>query len=160
MQNVYITRIAKYLPNEPVSNDEMESTLGVIACHPSRTRTFVLGQNGIKTRYYAIDKQGHITHNNAQLTAAAIANLADDRFRLDAIELLCCGTTTPDQLVPSHASMVHGILGNGPGDQFVCRSMLFQHASIQVRIHVGQIWEHAQFPVYWVGGCVSFAACS
>jgi 3-oxoacyl-[acyl-carrier-protein] synthase-3 len=114
MREVYITRIAKSLPNDPVSNNEMECILGIIHGRPSRARKIVLRQNGIKTRYYVINKQGQITHNNAQLTAQAIRNLTDEHFALADIELLCCGTTSPDQLVPSHASMVHGILKNRP----------------------------------------------
>jgi 3-oxoacyl-[acyl-carrier-protein] synthase-3 len=114
MHDVYITRMAKCLPNEPVSNEEMENILGMINGHPSSARNYVLFLNGIKTRYYVRNKQGRITHNNAQLTAEAIKNLIDEHFTLQDIELLCCGTATPDQLVPSHASMVHGILENRP----------------------------------------------
>jgi 3-oxoacyl-[acyl-carrier-protein] synthase III len=114
MTEVYITRIAKFLPNGPVSNEEMESILGMVNGHPSRARKIVLRQNGIKTRYYAINRQGDITHNNAQLTAEAIRRLTDERFTQQDIELLCCGTSSPDQLVPSHASMVHGVLKTGP----------------------------------------------
>jgi 3-oxoacyl-[acyl-carrier-protein] synthase III len=112
MNDVYINRLAKYLPNDPVSNDEMEAVLGMVNHQPSRARKIVLRQNGIKTRYYAINKQGQITHNNAQLTAEAVKKLTDEEFTLNDIQLLCCGTTSPDQLVPSHASMVHGILKN------------------------------------------------
>jgi 3-oxoacyl-[acyl-carrier-protein] synthase-3 len=112
MNGVYITRIAKYLPNDSVSNDEMEGILGMLDGQPSRTRKIVLRQNGIKTRYYAINKQGQITHNNAQLTAEAIRKLTDEHFSLQDVELICCGTTSPDQLVPAHASMVHGVLKN------------------------------------------------
>jgi 3-oxoacyl-[acyl-carrier-protein] synthase-3 len=112
MHDVHITRVAKYLPNHPVSNDEMEDILGLVDGQPSRTRKIVLRQNGIKTRYYAINKQGQITHNNAQLTAEAIKGLIDEQFTLQDVELICCGTTGPDQLVPSHASMVHGVLKN------------------------------------------------
>jgi 3-oxoacyl-[acyl-carrier-protein] synthase-3 len=114
MNDVYITRIAKYLPNDPVSNDEMESILGMVNCQPSRARKIVLRQSGIKTRYYAINKHGQITHNNAQLAAEAIKKLTYEKFTLQDIQLLCCGTTSPDQLVPSHASMVHGVLKNRP----------------------------------------------
>lgn len=34
------------------------------------------------------------------------------------VTLLACGTSTPDQLLPSHASMVHGELGNFPMEIF------------------------------------------
>jgi len=114
MGDVYITRIGKYLPNEPVTNNEMEGILGMIKGEPSQARPLVLLQNGIETRYYVHNKHGEATHNNAQLTAAAIQNLTDENFTLNDIELLCCGTTTPDQLVPSHAAMVHGLLNNHP----------------------------------------------
>src|SRR5258708_553424 len=114
MEDVYITRIAKYLPNEPVSNDEMEGILGMVNGEPSRARHIVLAPNGIDTRYYVHNKRGEATNNNAQLTVAAIHNLTDEEFTLNDIELLCCGSTTPDQLMPSHAAMVHGVLNNRP----------------------------------------------
>ncbi len=113
MNDVYITRVSKYLPNKPVSNDEMEAKLGIINGVESKARRLVLRNNKIKTRYYAIDDKGNVTHNNAQLTTEAIKSLCDDEFKSDQIELLSCGTTSPDQILPSHAAMVHGILKNG-----------------------------------------------
>ena len=35
MPSVYINKIAKFLPNEPIENDEMELVLGKIANNPS-----------------------------------------------------------------------------------------------------------------------------
>lgn len=107
---VYITRLAKYLPNDPVSNEEMEEILGKINGKPSRAKTLVLRNNKITNRYYALDKHGKSTHTNAELTAEAIKSLADNDFRLNDIDLLACGTTSPDQLLPSHTAMVHGEL--------------------------------------------------
>ncbi|SDD62693.1 3-oxoacyl-[acyl-carrier-protein] synthase-3 [Pricia antarctica] len=112
MKDVYITRIAKFLPNKPVDNEQMEEKLGVINGKASKARRLVLRNNKIKTRYYAIDENGNVTHNNAQLTAAAIEALCDDKFTTKDIELLSCGTSSPDQILPSHASMVHGFLKN------------------------------------------------
>ncbi len=112
MKEVYITKIAKFLPNKPVSNDEMESRLGLINNKPSKARRIVLRNNQIKTRYYAIDEQGKTTHNNAQLTKEAIELLCNDDFKTTDIELLSCGTSSPDQILPSHAAMVHGFLKN------------------------------------------------
>jgi len=110
MKNVYITRTGHFLPNDPVSNDEMEKRLGMIDDQPSRARRIVLRNNGIKERYYAIDSSGNVTHNNAELTKEAIKNLCDVDFTEDNIELISCGTSTPDNLLPAHASMVHGLL--------------------------------------------------
>jgi len=113
MKDVYITRIAKFLPNEPIDNEQMEEKLGIINGKNSKARRIVLRNNQIKTRYYAIDDNGNITHNNAQLTKEAIELLCDDTFTTKDIELLSCGTSSPDQILPSHASMVHGFLKNG-----------------------------------------------
>ena len=113
MNNVYITRLSKYLPNKPIGNDQMEDKLGKIDGESSKARRIVLRNNKIKTRYYAIDDEGNITHNNAQLVSEAIENLCDDTFSKNEIELLSCGTSSPDQILPSHASMVHGFLKNG-----------------------------------------------
>lgn len=112
MSDVYITRVSKFLPNQPISNDEMEGKLGVINGKVSKGRRIVLRNNQIKTRYYAIDDAGNVTHNNAQLAKAAVDNLFDQNFTDQDMELLSCGTSSPDQILPSHAAMVHGFLKN------------------------------------------------
>ena len=112
MFEVYITKSGKYLPNNPISNDEMEIYLGLINDISSKARRIILRNNKIVSRYYAIDKWGNSTHNNAQLTENAINELFDDSFTVNDMELLSCGTSTPDILLPSHAAMVHGLLKN------------------------------------------------
>lgn len=109
---VYINNLAKYLPNEPVSNDEMEDILGLVNGKPSRSKNIILRQNGIKNRYYVIDKNGDVRFSNAEITALAIQNLENDKFSVNDLEVLSCGTSLADQLLPSHASMVHGKLKN------------------------------------------------
>jgi len=109
--NVYINKIAKFLPNTPVTNDEMEDVLGKIADKPSRARRIILKSNGIKQRYYVINKEQNICYSNAQITANAIRNLDID---LNDIECLSCGTTLPDQIMPNHGVMVHGELQASP----------------------------------------------
>lgn len=100
MKDVYITRISKFLPNDPVDNDQMEEKLGVINGKASKARRIVLRNNQIKTRYYAIDEQGNTTHNNAQLAAKAVEGLCDDEFTVKDIELLSCGTSSPIRYFP------------------------------------------------------------
>jgi len=90
----------------------MEDFLGKINQIPSKARRIVLRNNGIKTRYYALDKTGNVTHSNAELTSNAITNLFDAQFTKNEVEVLSCGTSTPDLLLPSHAAMVHGLLQN------------------------------------------------
>ena len=105
---VYITSTSVFLPNSPVGNEDIENVLGMIAGKPSRARRIVLRNNGIRQRYYAIDPlTGQTTHSNAQLTAAAIRGLTS----MEGIDCLVTGTSTPDQLMPSHGVMVHGELG-------------------------------------------------
>lgn len=113
MKEVFINKISKFLPNRPISNDEMEEKLGLINGKSSKGRRIVLRNNQIKSRYYAIDDDGNITHNNAQLTKEAILSLCEGILDPTEIELLSCGTSSPDQILPSHAAMVHGFLKNG-----------------------------------------------
>jgi len=112
MFEVYITRAAKFLPNEAVSNDEMESYLGLINDTASKARRIILRNNKILSRYYAVDKTGKSTHSNAELTYNAIEQLFDENFTAQDLEVLSCGTSTPDIFLPSHAAMVHGLLKN------------------------------------------------
>lgn len=107
MKEVYITGLSKFLPNEPISNDEMESVLGMIGGKPSRARRIVLRNNGIKTRYYSLRKDGTFSHSNAELVVEAVKGLGAD---LDSVDVLSCGTSASDQSLPSHTAMVHGLL--------------------------------------------------
>jgi 3-oxoacyl-[acyl-carrier-protein] synthase-3 len=108
---VYITKTSKFLPNEPVPNEDMELYLGYINDKPSKSKSIVLRNNGIKTRYYALTKGGKPTHTNAQMTALAVKELfKDNPEKITEIDLLSCGTSSPDQMMPSHGVMTHGWL--------------------------------------------------
>ncbi len=108
MNEVYINKISKYLPYEPILNDEMEEALGMVGGTPSKARRIVLRNNGIKTRYYCFS-EGKPTLTNADMTAKAVEGILKKSSSLK-IDLLSCGTTSPDQTLPSHAAMVHGLL--------------------------------------------------
>jgi 3-oxoacyl-[acyl-carrier-protein] synthase-3 len=107
LKEVYITGLAKFLPNEPISNDEMESVLGMIGGKPSRARRIVLRNNGIQTRYYSLRPNGTLSHSNAELVVESIKKLGAD---LNEVDVLSCGTSASDQALPSHTAMVHGLL--------------------------------------------------
>ena len=114
---VYINSTSAFFPNDPVPNDDMESYLGFINGKPSKSKSIVLRNNGIKNRYYALTKEGKPTHTNAQMTALAVKELfKDDPDKLKEIELLSCGTSSPDQVMPSHGVMTHGWL---PGSRAI-----------------------------------------
>lgn len=110
---VYITRTATFLPNAPIANDEIEGILGMVNGKPSKARSIVLRNNGIKTRHYAFGN-GQSTHNNQQLAAQAVKSLFNEATPISSLELLAVGTSSPDQLLPSHAAMTHGELGIQP----------------------------------------------
>ncbi len=111
MNKVYITKLSKFLPNEPVSNSKMEDYLGFVNNRPSRTKSIILRNNKIQTRYYALDKEGNTTHSNAQLCAEAIKGLENENFSLHEMQLLSGGTTSPDLILPSHTTVVQNELG-------------------------------------------------
>ena len=111
LNEVYITRTASFFPNNPVSNDDMEEYLGYINNKPSKSKRIVLRNNGITNRYYALEKGGKVTHTNAQMTALAVKALfTNTPDEIKSVQLLSCGTSAPDQIMPSHGVMVHGWL--------------------------------------------------
>lgn len=120
---VYITKAGKFLPNQGIENDEMEEYLGFINHLPSKSKQIVLRNNGIKQRFYALDKKGNPTHSNSQIVALAIRNMFDNNIdEIKKIDLLSCGTSTPDQMIPSHGLMVHGWLPEANGIEVVSLS--------------------------------------
>lgn len=115
--NVFITAVSAFLPGQPVRNDDLDRYLGKVERIAARTRQIILANNGIESRHYAIDPEtGAATHSNAQLAAEAVRRLAPqgEEWSSRFLECLCCGTSSPDQLMPGHGVMVHGELGVGP----------------------------------------------
>jgi len=142
---VYITASSAFLPNAPVFNKDLDQYAEMFGGRVSkRIKRMILGSNGISARYYAIDRDtGQPTHSNAQLTAEAIRRLNPyDDFTIDDIRSLCCGTASPDQIIPGHASMVHGCLGNQPCETYsfsgICGSGMaaLKHAFLSVKAEV------------------------
>lgn len=138
---VYITDTSIFMPNDPVPSEEMEEYLGYINDKPSKSKKIVLRNNGIKTRYYALTKEGVATHTNAQMTALAVKALfRDNPEKIKDVELLSCGTSSPDQMMPSHGVMVHGWLPEAEAIEVVspsgvcCAGMhAFKYAYMAVR---------------------------
>jgi len=118
MKPVYINGLASFLPGEPVGNEAIEEVLGCIGSIPSRTKKRILKNNGITSRYYAIEPgSGVQTHSNAQLAAEAVRRLqASCPAAAGPVESLCCGTSSPDLLMPGHGVMVAGELQLPPCD--------------------------------------------
>ena len=136
MNNAYIVKVEKFLPNKPISNDEMESFLGTINCNESKSRRLILRNNGIKKRYYALDSDGNITHSNAQLAAVAVRKLFDDKTKLENIDLLTSGTSSPDVIQPSHALMVHGELGGDHNLETLTAQELVMQGCFHLSMHI------------------------
>lgn len=112
-KGVYIVGTGQFLPNDPVPNDAINEYLSIVNTELETVRRSILMQNGIKQRYYAIDKFGKRTHTNAEMCSRAMLNacLAANR-EVSSVQFLSAGTTVADLLVPSYASMVHGLLSD------------------------------------------------
>lgn len=115
-RNAYVTGLGVCLPNAPVGNDKIEQVLGRLSRQSAAVKRRALMNNGIKSRHYAIDPlTGRFTHTNAEMTAEAV-RAACERAGVTPADIAClaCGTSCADQLIPSHASMVHAALGCPP----------------------------------------------
>ncbi len=111
MQSVYVVGAGIFLPNQAVKNENLENILGIINGVPSRTKTRIMAGTGITSRHYAIDPETRKqSHTNAEMTALAVRNAAANYQLPLEVDLLCSGSSSPDQMVPSHGLMVHGEL--------------------------------------------------
>lgn len=141
MKSVFITAAGSFLPNQAISNDEMEDYLGRVNGKPSSAKSRILKQNGILGRYYALDKNGKTTISNAKMAAEAIrAGLERSNLRPGEVELISVGTTQADLPVPGFASQVHAELNTPPCElasfQSVCASgiMALKNAFAQIAL--------------------------
>ena len=143
MEKVYITASGIFLPNEPVNNEDAEDFLGKINGRGSAVKARILKQNGIKTRYYAIDRNQQTNFSNARMAAlAAEAALAKSSLLPADVQLLATGTTQGDLPVPGFASMVHGELKFSNCEvasfQSVCASGMMAIKNAYVQIKAGE----------------------
>lgn len=115
LTDVYINRVAAFLPNAPVENDQIEQILGQIGELPSRVRKMILRSNAIKTRHYAIDPiTRETTHSGTELAVEAIKGLFAQGLKANDVSCLACGTSYPDQIMPGQGVMVHGLIPDAP----------------------------------------------
>lgn len=135
----YITSVGKYLPGDPVTNDQMETRLGQVGNRPSALRERVLKQNKIEQRYYAIDNRQRTMISNAGMAAEAVRDaIAGSTMTLADVRLLVTATSQGDLPLPGFASMVHGELAMPPCEiatlHGICASsvLALRHASLAV----------------------------
>jgi len=142
-QKAYITSAGAFLPGPAIDNNTIEEILGKVGGKESRLKKRILTQNGIKTRHYALNREGRTTHLNEELAAHAINDALSRRGRsLNDVEMLACGTTQGDLPVPGFASMVHGRLGGGPMEVLsaggVCCSGMAALAGVARAVALGE----------------------
>jgi 3-oxoacyl-[acyl-carrier-protein] synthase-3 len=89
-----------YLPSKIVSNSDLAQTLDT-------SDEWIIERTGIKSR--------HIAAYDEMTSDLAVAALLDalNRYQIDkeSIDALIVATTTPDQIFPSTAAIVHGKMG-------------------------------------------------
>ena len=129
MQEVYINGLGCFLPGEPVHNREIEDHIGRVGGEPCKFKSLILRQNRIKTRHYALDKDGAPTHSNGEMAASALKDaIGKSEISAKDISYLATSTTIGDLMVPGLASHVHALSGIAPIEiasfQSVCASSL------------------------------------
>lgn len=115
MKKIFINAFSAFLPGPPISNDEMEEYLGKVGGEASRWKSRILANNGIKNRYYAIDKNQQTLFSNAKMTAIAVESLVAKMGKeTKDIQYLAAATTQGDLPIPGFANAVHGELETPP----------------------------------------------
>lgn len=152
---VYIESAAYHLPGEPIDNNEMDAYIAPINRISGRIKKKILEENGITTRYYAINAEGKTHTTHAQLAAKAIRNcLKKAGEDLTNITLLTMGSTGSDALIPGFANMVQGELGAQPMETLsslgVCAAGItainYAAQSIELGTHSKAIVATAEMP--------------
>lgn len=140
MPRCFITSVGKFLPGEPVTNEQIEARLGQVGKKPSGLRERVLRQNKIEQRYYAIDDKQRTVYTNAQMAANAVRDAIDSgTLDLKDVKLLVAATSQADLPLPGFASMVHGELAMPPCEiatlHGICASsvLALRHATLAVK---------------------------
>ncbi|HEX2751963.1 MAG TPA: 3-oxoacyl-[acyl-carrier-protein] synthase III C-terminal domain-containing protein [Alphaproteobacteria bacterium] len=143
MRDVYINSLGFFLPGDPVPNAEIEDYIGRIGGTGSRYKSLVLRQNRIKTRHYALGRDGKPRYTSAQMAVhAANDALAKSETTAKDVTYLASAATLGDLLVPGLASHVHAGLKLPPIEianfQSVCASALMAIKSAWLQLRCGE----------------------
>ncbi len=153
--HVYVNATGFHLPGAPISNTEMDAFIAPINRISGRIKARVLAENGIETRHYAIDTNGHTVQSHASMAAQAIGNcLSGARATLSDVSLLAVGSSGGDALMPGFANMVQGELGAQPmqtlSSQGVCAAGVsaieFAAQAIELGAHQHALAVAAEMP--------------
>lgn len=125
--DIYLLAADHHLPGEPINNDQIDAYVAPLDQNSRRIKQRVLGENGIQTRYYALDCEGKTTLSHTDLACQSIqACLQQAQVNLHEIDVLTAATSGGDVSIPGVANMIQGALHAPPMEvhshQGVCAS--------------------------------------
>ncbi len=114
-QHVYLTGTGSFLPGEAVNNEQMDDYIAPINAQSLKIKRRILDDNGIKTRYYAIDVEGNPRYSAAQMGVEAVRQgLGHAGSTVGDVTLLAVATSGGDVLMPGFGNMLQGELQAPP----------------------------------------------
>lgn len=135
---VFITATGAHYPGPAIDNTQIDRYIAPLNGLSPRLRRRILGENGIRTRHYAIDEHGQTQSGCAQLAADAVRACLGGRG-VDGIGLLAAATSAGDLILPGFGNQVQAEL-RAPSmavasHQGVCASGMgaLQHAALAVQ---------------------------
>lgn len=125
---VFITATGAHYPGPPIDNEHIDRYIEPLNALSPRIRRRILGENGIRTRHYAIDEDGQTRAGCARLAAEAVRACLGDGG-LDGIGLLAAASSAGDLILPGFGNQVqaelrapamavashHGVCASGMG---------------------------------------------
>lgn len=107
--NCYITGTGSFLPGNAINNEDISKYIGTLEGE-SEIKEKILRMNGIKQRYYALDRHQGPTHEVYDLAALAVKDCLDNCKNKESIGYLSTGTTNAPLVAPGLASILHARL--------------------------------------------------
>lgn len=114
-QDIYLLAASHYLPGEPINNEQIDAYVAPIDQYSRRIKQRVLGENGIQTRYYALDHEGNTTISHTELACESVrVCLQQAQVSLHEVDVLTAATSGGDVSIPGVANMIQGALHASP----------------------------------------------
>lgn len=108
-KRVYLNSVGSFLPGPAVSNEEMDAYVGSINTQSSRIKRRILGENGIVSRHYGINKEGQTMFSASDMAIKAIDDaLGKVDQKISDIPFLSSGTVGADLAAPGFANLIQG----------------------------------------------------